>query len=233
MELFSDDIFDQYGDNHFALAAHICDVTLARVDAERPGFSDRDVVALQEAQTLLQAINELGTVEVKYVLLTSGRGATSPSHALYASVRLMAGKLRQAKQEQHLASIKQQALLRLGKGFSYEFTQGDVDRIQALINETRDWLIATEVFTAEHRDRILKRLEALQRELHKKMSDLDKFWGLLGDAGVALGKFGADAKPFVDRIRELLQIAGRTQSRAEELPSGTPIPQVKWDGESE
>lgn len=56
------------------------------------------------------------------------------------------------------------------------------------------------------------------------MSDIDVFWGLVGDAGVAIGKFGKDAKPFVDRIREITDIVWRTQSRAEELPSGTPTP---------
>ena len=60
--------------------------------------------------------------------------------------------------------------------------------------------------------------------MHKKVSDLDHFWGLIGDAGVALGKLGNDAKPIVDRIREITGITWNTQSRAEELPSGTTFP---------
>ena len=64
------------------------------------------------------------------------------------------------------------------------------------------------------------------------MSSLDRFWGLIGEAGVALGKFGQDAKPFVDRIREIAQIIWRTQARAEELPSGTPLPLLS-DGKQE
>ena len=56
------------------------------------------------------------------------------------------------------------------------------------------------------------------------MSSLDKLWGLIGDVGVALGKFGKDAKPIVDRIREITMITWRTQARAEELPSATPLP---------
>ena len=53
------------------------------------------------------------------------------------------------------------------------------------------------------------------------MSNIDQFWGLVGDAGVALGKFGEDAKPFVDLIKEILDIIWRVQSNAEELPSGS------------
>ncbi|MBI4826866.1 MAG: hypothetical protein HY807_10680 [Nitrospirae bacterium] len=39
-------------------------------------------------------------------------------------------------------------------------------------------------------------------------------------------KFGDDAKPFVDRIREIADIVWRTQARAEELPSSTPTPLI-------
>lgn len=108
--------------------------------------------------------------------------------------------------------------------FSYEFSQGDLERIQNLINELRVSISKSELFTADHRQRLLKRLEKLQGELHKKVSNLDRFWGLIGDAGVALGKFGNDAKPIVDRIREISEIVWRTQARSEELPSGATTP---------
>jgi hypothetical protein len=112
----------------------------------------------------------------------------------------------------------------LGNNFSYEFTSGDLNRIQELINELRSNISESELFTADHKQRLLKRLEKIQSELHKRVSDLDKFWGLIGDAGVAIGKFGNDAKPFVDRIREIADIVWRTQSKAEELPSAANIP---------
>lgn len=108
--------------------------------------------------------------------------------------------------------------------FSYEFTTGDLDRVQKLINELRDNISLSELFTAEHKQRLLRRLERIQSELHKKVSDLDRFWGLIGDAGVVIAKFGNDAKPIVDRIKEIADIVWRTQSRSEELPSGTTIP---------
>lgn len=110
------------------------------------------------------------------------------------------------------------------KGFFYEFTDGDVSRIQELINELRNKISTSVLYEEKHKARILRRLEALQSELHKKMSDVDKFWGLLGDAGVAIGKFGDDAKPIVDRIKELTQIVWRTQSHAEQLPSSCENP---------
>lgn len=117
--------------------------------------------------------------------------------------------------------------------FMYEFTEGDLKRIQILINELRDHITSTELFDAKHQDRILRRLEKLQSELHKKVSDVDRFWGLVGDAGVAIGKFGNDAKPIVDRIREITQIVWNTQARSEELPSGTSIPKFIRDENSD
>jgi|ERR1035437_3872263 hypothetical protein len=111
-------------------------------------------------------------------------------------------------------------------GFLYRFSDGDITRIQELLNELRNMISTSTDFEAKHKERLLSRLEGLQKELHKKMSSLDKFWGLVGDAGVVIGKFGRDAKPFVDRIREITQIIWQIQARAEELPSNTMMPQL-------
>jgi hypothetical protein len=119
-----------------------------------------------------------------------------------------------------------------GTTFVYQFSDGDIKRIQQLLNELRDTITKSELFDAKHKQRILSKLEGLQSELHKKMSNLDRFWGLIGEAGVVLGKFGQDAKPLVDRIREIAQITWRTQARAEELPSGTTLPLLS-DGKQE
>ncbi|WP_156350894.1 hypothetical protein [Pseudomonas sp. EGD-AK9] len=116
-----------------------------------------------------------------------------------------------------------------GSVFSYEFSQGDVDRVQFLINELRE-KISVANLNEGHKQRLLVRLEKLQSELHKKISDLDRFWGLVGDAGVVMGKLGNDAKPIVDRIKEVADIVWRTQSRAEELPSGSEFPRLEDKG---
>jgi len=128
---------------------------------------------------------------------------------------------------QSLTAARNKYQSRFGVGFFYQFSDGDLARIQELINELRHLLTDSEEFDANHKERLLKRLEALQSELRKKMSSLDKLWGLVGDAGIALGKFGREAKPLVERIREIAQITWRTQARSEELPSGTPLPLLK------
>lgn len=98
--------------------------------------------------------------------------------------------------------------------------------MQVLLNQLRTLIADAKDLEEEHQQRLLRRLEKLQSEIHKKVSDVDRFWGLIGDAGVVLGKLGKDAKPIVDRIREITEIVWQTQSRAEELPSGTHLPQL-------
>lgn len=109
----------------------------------------------------------------------------------------------------------------IGKTFHYTFSDADVARLQIIINDMRRIISHELQFEEGHRERMLSRLESLQAELHKRVSNLDKFWGFVGDAGVALGKFGRDAKPLVDRIREMTSITWRVQANAEKLPSSS------------
>ncbi len=115
----------------------------------------------------------------------------------------------------------------MSDSFHYEFDQEDHDRLQVLVNELREEIKKFKKIEEPHRARLLSRLEHLQAELHKKVSDLDKFWGMVGDAGVALGKFGKDAEPFVSRIREMTGIVWKAQRAAEGLPQDAPLPRLE------
>lgn len=117
----------------------------------------------------------------------------------------------------------------LKSAFAYEFSQGDLDRVQVLVDEIRNHITENTSLEENHKFRLLKRLEKLQMELHKRVSDLDRFWGLVGDAGVVLGKLGKDAKPIVDRVKEIAEITWKTQARTEELPSGSQNPVLEHD----
>ena len=111
--------------------------------------------------------------------------------------------------------------MKSGKLFVYEFSETDVKEIQEHLNELRNLFASSEELTEEHRRRLQRRLEQLQTELHKTMSDLDRFWGLVGDAGVAIRKFGEDSKNaalIVAAIYKLTMIIWKAQLAAHGLP---------------
>ena len=123
------------------------------------------------------------------------------------------GRVREAESETDRAAAL------VNRSFTYEFTDGDFAKIQALINEMRDIVSESQLFGARHKQRVLERLEKLQREVHKRMTRLDSFWALLPEYGIAIGKFGNDIKPFTDRVIDLGHIFWRAEARRAELPS--------------
>lgn len=85
----------------------------------------------------------------------------------------------------------------------YEFSDTDFKRVHELVRELRDLIRGSSLITEEHKRRLLRRLEAMHAELHKKTSDIDRFWGFIGEAGIAMRKFGEDLAPISERVLEL------------------------------
>lgn len=107
--------------------------------------------------------------------------------------------------------------------FHYEFSEGDLDIIQNLINELRKLISTTKELKEEHKRRLLSKLEKVQTELHKRVSDLDRFWGFCIDASIVAGLMGENAKPMFDLIKKIVDIVWPAQTRAYELPSSLPF----------
>lgn len=184
-----------------------------------------------EAYALLSTYLEINSLN--YGLNNLGEDKAQNLNQFMNSVTSIHNSLEQRLHSASVNNFKEKFKAKLKGGFCYEFSEGDLNRIQVLINELRDKINGFSDFEESHRQRLLSRLERLQSELHKKVSDVDRFWGLVGDAGVVVGKFGKDAKPFVDRIREIADIVWRTQSRAEELPSDSESPLLPRPDEGE
>lgn len=136
-------------------------------------------------------------------------------------------KLKQLEQTDTYETAKDHYASMFGKGVFYEFSDDDFSRVQTLLNNLRDLLIKSEDFEEDHRTRLLKKLEALQSELHKKMSDFDRLWGFFIDSGIALTKFWENAKPFRDDIKEIIEIVSRTQAKAENVQKLFPLNLLK------
>ena len=185
------------------------------------------ISALGTLQALLQA-NSIG-----YKMVKLGDARSGNIRLIFEFFETVRDSITADAAEIALVQTREEHASRFGQIFLYKFQDEEIKRIQLLINELRSFIVDTEGLEDDHKQRLLRRLEKLQRELHKAVSDLDRFWGLIGDASIVLNKLGSDAKPFVDRIRELANIIFRSQSRAEGLPSDTPPPLLTKENDSE
>lgn len=136
-------------------------------------------------------------------------------------------KLKRIELEKGETSDK--ALMLLGKRFAYSLEDDEIDEIKATITKLRKLISEKIDYDDEYKRRLLIRLNALERELHNKMSNLDKFFGVMTDIKVFTFKLiheAPDAKPFIAEITELTkQLKGLIWgpfARAEKLPEGLP-----------
>lgn len=194
-------------------------------------WSKEEHAILIETYALIGALREGDLIKIKIIEPNVTADIQETCKKVWQYLLQVKESLEHQVSATKLESLKKHFAMTVANGFGYEFSEGDLARIQTLLNELRDLVGAASDLEADHKQRLLKRLENLQQELHKKTSDLSRYYGLLGEAGVALGKFGTDAKPIVDRIKEILQITWNTQARAEELPSGTTPPLLEKDSD--
>jgi hypothetical protein len=104
----------------------------------------------------------------------------------------------EAKTEEYMALF--------AKAQVYEFSDAEFKRVHVLSNELRDLIRCSSLIGEDHRRRLLRRLEAMQAELHRKTNDIDRFWGFLGEAAITMRKFGQDLQPVSERVMELSRI---------------------------
>lgn len=229
-----EDVLQQVRDNPIEGAIGVCRFALKEADSDRNfdgGWTEDDHSVLLEAAAIILHLEDQQLVSH----LVAAPDVDSSMEYVCTSLRKF---LQQVQHEligqtssSKLDSLKKKFAVSLTNGFGYEFTDGDLKRIQQLINELREMVSANTELDAGHKQRMLKRLEKMQSELHKKMSDISRFYELMGDAGVALGKLGEGAKPFVERIKELAGIAWKSQARAEQLQSDAENPMIGHESE--
>jgi len=192
-------------------------------------FQQKEHDVLWEIATVINLIIESNNMHTKVSFPSVTSNTNKNSKALVVYINAVKVEFKAHETRLKIDSVKNRYQTILKSSFAYEFSQGDMDRVQVLINELRDHISKASNLDSSHKDRLLRRLEKLQSELHKRVSDLDRFWGMVGDAGVVLGKLGEDAKPIVDRVREISEIVWKTQARAEELPSDLKSPLLGHD----
>jgi hypothetical protein len=105
----------------------------------------------------------------------------------------------------------------------YIIPEAQLVQIQKKLNELRDLISKCEEISADQKRRLLARLEATQRELHKKVSDFDRAIGVMFEIGLSLKKFGENVKPIIDRAKEILQMVFAIKAAANGSPGQLPF----------
>lgn len=223
--LFSEEILNGFKDEPHTGVTQVMSIVRENMD-QGMGWSENDYEVLLEAFLLIDEVRVSKILNVVPSNFSISGEKDVDCKNMHAYLEHVEKQCVRETSKLKAESLRMHFRTALGVGFCYEFSQGDLDRVQVLLNQLRDSINGIKTLQDDHKRRLLARLEKLQSELHKKVSDLDRFWGLIGDAGIVIGKLGQDAKPIVDRIREIADIVWQTQSRAEELPSGTQIPML-------
>ncbi len=104
-----------------------------------------------------------------------------------------------------------------GEAFSYQLRGEEVKQAQALLSELKQLVESNTRLEDGFKQRLLARLDDLHFKIHLKMPSLDHWWGLLGDAGVALKMAGKEATAIAERICTLVSLAWQIQARNERL----------------
>jgi hypothetical protein len=135
----------------------------------------------------------------------------SQRHQNISKVTAYFGQLRTSVREElthrysqgHFDAKTEEYIALFSGAVSYEFSETDFKRVQDLITQLRDLIHGSTLISDDHKRRLLRRLDAMHGELRRKTNDIDRFWGFIGEAGIAMRKFGEDLAPISERVLEL------------------------------
>ncbi|WP_333805075.1 hypothetical protein [Sulfurospirillum sp.] len=102
---------------------------------------------------------------------------------------------------------------------NYEFSNDEFATIEASINTLKQDIRNAKILSEDHKDRLIEKVNKVQSELGKKMSNLDKTLGSLISIAKALGVAGKESKPAFDRINETINLISKVQDRGDSLSS--------------
>ncbi|WP_420241107.1 hypothetical protein [Roseiterribacter gracilis] len=110
----------------------------------------------------------------------------------------------------------------LGGTFAYGLSGADIQRLTTLLDELGE-LLETSKIDPKVRTRLISRLTKVRDQIRPKMTDVSGLYGLIGDVGIVRASLGPESNPYVDKVREIVEIAWRAQAAAQGLPTSTKL----------
>lgn len=226
---FSDELLARINDEPIAVGLEVCKHVRQKVNG---ATADVNSNLLLEAGMLLDMMSRNKLITTQHDLPAMVGGKPKRPTEFYNYITLVHGELdaivARDKAIQFQAEIEERLTRAITGSFGYELTDGDLKQMQALVDQLRTLIIDSEELDDGHRTRILKRLEKVQGELHKKLSTLDSVYCLAIEASIVAGKIGKNAEPLVKVAKAISGIAWRTHAHTEGLPSSA-APQLLGD----
>ncbi|NWC99759.1 hypothetical protein HX869_13515 [Pseudomonas sp. P7779] len=226
---FSDEFLENINEDPLGVGLSVCRTVTGRC---KPTNAESHGPLLLEATLLLGSMVKGGllqTLATPPVINSGSLRRASDAYSYVVQIQREIEAILARDNAVQLQSEMEQRFNRLITGtFGYELTEGDLNEVQDLLNRLRDLVTKSEELTDNHKERLLKRLEEVQQELHKKLSKLDKLYCLAIEVSVVAGTIGKNAEPLVKVAKALFGISYRTHAHTEGLPSST-TPQLLGD----
>jgi hypothetical protein len=218
---FTDDFLAKINEEPTVVGLSICRKVTGRCN---PANLDVHLPLLLEASLILSAMVKNGLIQTtasQPIIVNGELRRPQEAHLYINTIQRELETIRAREKAIQTQSEMEQRFSRLITGsFGYEFTDGDLKEVQELVNRLRDLLQESEELSEDHKQRLLKRLEEVQQELHKKLSKLDKLYCLAIEASIVAGTIGKNAEPLVKVAKAIFGISWRTHAHTEGLPSG-------------
>ena len=186
-------------ENPFETGVQIADIILNNHNEFIEDYSEEDLEAYLKPFGLFQALAEANSWDYDYPKISLDINKTIQEIVAFFNnqkekLKTKSDLYKLNRYNTKFEKIKSQYETHFRGLFFYEFEKKETDRIGLLLSELHEILTTSKNLEEAQKYRLLKRLEKLQKELDNEISDLDRFWGLVGDAGLIMGKAEKEAK---------------------------------------
>jgi hypothetical protein len=152
------------------------------------------------------------------------KSAAENSRAILTYMDRLRGFMQQKLTEEQFDTLRTRYSALLDRGMShYHFDEHALRRIRRDIHLVREVLKDKTDLSEDQRRHMVARLSKLETELNHPDTDLDRFWGLIGEASLCAAKLGANGDLIVNGIRRILSIVWEAQCEAAGVPPNTPL----------
>jgi len=154
--IFTADFIERLREDPVVETIMICDLTIQKLSAEgNEGWSDKDFDILVEAYSLLVELMESGLLPIVVDIPNIEDGSPGQCPILYAFVSQVREECKAEAAKIRVTALRNRFRVSLASGFAYEFSQGDLDRVQDLVNQLRSLISATSNLGQEQQRRLL------------------------------------------------------------------------------